>query len=255
VHHPHKLYLQEPEQELKLKLQPQLCRSGWRHANPPPRPATNGNPTAIPRPPHDTKYHAHAHQTPGVAPVLITSNFPGFFENEPAPRFRNNNRQSNYVSVYHAGSQAKEVRGGLEKGKTESYVDVEAHATASRLAGHPTGISFAYVFMRVCVGILFACIFRGSSPSQLMNRQSPRRYAINRLGNRSENRSTRLTPTKTRVGGFLVRILVLVGAPRARTGPFFCLPGRGGHLGGPATKWGGRWRPAGHAAVPPAVRR
>jgi hypothetical protein len=33
-------------------------------------------------------------------------------------------------------------------------------------------------------------------------------------------------------GGFLVRILVLVGAPRGRTGPFFCLPGRGGHLGG-----------------------
>jgi hypothetical protein len=40
-------------------------------------------------------------------------------------------------------------------------------------------------------------------------------------------------------GGFLVRILVLVGAPRGRTGPFF-RPGRGGHLGGPATKWGGR---------------
>jgi hypothetical protein len=63
---------------------------------------------------------------------------------------------------------------------------------------------------------------------------------------------------KTPRGGFLVRILVLVGAApsaRGRTGPFFRLPGRGGHLGGPATKWGGRWRPAGHAAVPPAVRR
>jgi hypothetical protein len=41
-------------------------------------------------------------------------------------------------------------------------------------------------------------------------------------------------------GGFLVRILVLVGAPRSRTGPFFRLPGRGGApLGGPATKWAG----------------
>jgi hypothetical protein len=70
---------------------------------------------------------------------------------------------------------------------------------ASRLSGHPTGILFAYVSIRVCVGTLFACVYRGSSPSQLMNRQSPRRYAINRLGNRSENRSTRLTPTKTRV--------------------------------------------------------
>jgi hypothetical protein len=48
--------------------------------------------------------------------------------------------------------------------------------------------------------MLFACVLRGASPSQVMNRQSPCRYAINlRLGNRSENRSTRLTPTKTRV--------------------------------------------------------
>ena len=55
------------------------------------------------------------------------------------------------------------------------------------------------------------------------------------------------------VGGFLVRILVLVGAPRGRTGLFFCLPGRGVHLGGAASKWGGRGRPVGHAAVPPAA--
>jgi hypothetical protein len=41
--------------------------------------------------------------------------------------------------------------------------------------------------------------------------------------------------------------------PGAELGRFFCLPGRGGHLGGPATKWGGRERPAGHAAVPPAA--
>jgi hypothetical protein len=33
-------------------------------------------------------------------------------------------------------------------------------------------------------------------------------------------------------GGFLVRILVLVGAPRGRTGPFFRLPGHVGHLPG-----------------------
>jgi hypothetical protein len=43
--------------------------------------------------------------------------------------------------------------------------------------------------------------------------------------------------------------------PGAELGCFFRLPGRGGHLGGPATKWGGRGRPAGHAAVPPAVPR
>jgi hypothetical protein len=41
----------------------------------------------------------------------------------------------------------------------------------------------------------------------------------------------------------------------ALSGPCFCLTGRGGHLGGPATKWGGRGRPAGHAAVLPAVPR
>jgi hypothetical protein len=39
---------------------------------------------------------------------------------------------------------------------------------------------------------------------------------------------------------FLVRLCDLVGAPRGRTGLFFRLTGRGGHLGGPATKWGGR---------------
>jgi hypothetical protein len=54
---------------------------------------------------------------------------------------------------------------------------------------------------------------------------------------------------------FLVRILVLVGVSRGSTEPFFRVPGRGGPLGGPATKWGGRGRPAGHAAVPPAVPR
>jgi hypothetical protein len=53
----------------------------------------------------------------------------------------------------------------------------------------------------------------------------------------------------------LVRLRDLVGAPRGRIGLFFRVPGRGGHLGGPATKWGGRGRPAGHAAVPPAVPR
>jgi hypothetical protein len=33
-----------------------------------------------------------------------------------------------------------------------------------------------------------------------------------------------------------------------RSLPFFRLPGRGGHLGEPTTKWGGRGRPAGHAS-------
>ena len=56
-------------------------------------------------------------------------------------------------------------------------------------------------------------------------------------------------------GGFLVRFLVLVGASRGRTGPFFRLPGRGGCLGGPPTKWGGRGRPAGHMAAPRALPR
>jgi hypothetical protein len=35
-------------------------------------------------------------------------------------------------------------------------------------------------------------------------------------------------------GRFLIRLCDLVGAPRGRSGPFFCLPGRGGHLGVPA---------------------
>jgi hypothetical protein len=49
-------------------------------------------------------------------------------------------------------------------------------------------------------------------------------------------------------GGFLVRLCDLVGAPRGRNGLFFCLPGRGVHLGGASSKWGGRVRPVGHAA-------
>ena len=60
---------------------------------------------------------------------------------------------------------------------------------------------------------------------------------------------------RLRCGGFLVRILVLVGVSRGSAEPFFRVPGRGGHLGVPATKWAGRGRPAGHAAVPPAVSR
>jgi hypothetical protein len=50
-------------------------------------------------------------------------------------------------------------------------------------------------------------------------------------------------------GRNLVRLRDLVEAPRGRTGLFFRLPGRGGHLGGAATKWGGRGRaPAGQHA-------
>jgi hypothetical protein len=54
-----------------------------------------------------------------------------------------------------------------------------------------------------------------------------------------------------RAGRFLIRLCDLVGAPRGRSGPYFRLPGRGGHLGGPATKWGGRGRPAGHRLASP----
>jgi hypothetical protein len=56
-------------------------------------------------------------------------------------------------------------------------------------------------------------------------------------------------------GRFLIRLCDLVGAPRGRSVPFFCFPSRGGHMGGPTTKWGGRGRPAGHMAVPLAVPR
>jgi hypothetical protein len=54
-------------------------------------------------------------------------------------------------------------------------------------------------------------------------------------------------------GRFLIRLCDLVGAPRGHPGPLFGLPDRGGHLGRPATKRGGRGRPAGHAAVPLAT--
>jgi hypothetical protein len=44
--------------------------------------------------------------------------------------------------------------------------------------------------------------------------------------------------------------------PGAELGRFFAsLAMLGTYLGGAATKWGGRGRPMGHAAVPPAVRR
>jgi hypothetical protein len=54
-------------------------------------------------------------------------------------------------------------------------------------------------------------------------------------------------------GRFLIRLCDLVWAPSGLNGQFCRLPGRGGCLGGPATKWGGRGRPAGHMAVPPAA--
>ena len=47
----------------------------------------------------------------------------------------------------------------------------------------------------------------------------------------------------------------MVWAPIGRNGLFCRLPGRGGCLGGPTTKWGGQGRPAGHTAVPSAARR
>ena len=36
---------------------------------------------------------------------------------------------------------------------------------ASRLSGHPTDILFAYVFIRVCVGTLFACVIAVHRPA------------------------------------------------------------------------------------------
>jgi hypothetical protein len=48
-------------------------------------------------------------------------------------------------------------------------------------------------------------------------------------------------------GRYLVRLCDLVWAPSGRNGLFCRLPGRGGCLGGPTTKWGGQGRPAGHA--------
>ena len=56
-------------------------------------------------------------------------------------------------------------------------------------------------------------------------------------------------------GRFLIGLCDLVGAPRGHLWQFFCFPGRVGHMGGPSTKWGGRGRPAGHMAMPPAVPR
>jgi hypothetical protein len=56
-------------------------------------------------------------------------------------------------------------------------------------------------------------------------------------------------------GRFLIRLCDLVGELRGRPGPFFRLPGRGGHVGEPATKWGGRGRPVGHAATRRCHRR
>jgi hypothetical protein len=58
---------------------------------------------------------------------------------------------------------------------------------------------------------------------------------------------------------YLVRLRDLVGAPRSRTGLFFSPPWpwrgpRGAPTKSP-TNWGGRGRPAGHAAVPPAAPR
>jgi hypothetical protein len=68
-------------------------------------------------------------------------------------------------------------------------------------------------------------------------------------------RTCKVFSTSPTLGRFLIRLCNLVGEPRGRPGPFFRLPGRGGHLGEPATKLGGRGRPVGHAAVPPAVPR
>jgi hypothetical protein len=53
----------------------------------------------------------------------------------------------------------------------------------------------------------------------------------------------------SRDGRFLIRLCDLVRASSGRNGLICRLPGRGGCLGGPSTKWGGPGRPAGHTAV------
>jgi hypothetical protein len=50
-------------------------------------------------------------------------------------------------------------------------------------------------------------------------------------------------------GRFLIRPCDLVRASRGRNGLICRLPGRGGCLGRPSTKWGGPGRPAGHTAA------
>jgi hypothetical protein len=50
-------------------------------------------------------------------------------------------------------------------------------------------------------------------------------------------------------GRFLIRLCDLVRASSGRNGLISRLPGRGGCLGGPSTKWGGPGRPAGHTAA------
>jgi hypothetical protein len=85
VHHPHKLRLREPDQE--LKLQHQLCRNGWRH----------DHSTTIPRHKTHTFTHTDAHarksNPPGdagenleLAPVLATSKLLGVVKNNEETR-------------------------------------------------------------------------------------------------------------------------------------------------------------------------
>ena len=119
-------------------------------------------------------------------------------ENEDPPRFHNNNRQPLRERIPRGIPSEGGARGGLEEGKTESCVDAGAHASEPAIRPSHWHLIRVRFHSRVR-GNFIRVRDRGSSPSQLINRQSPRRYAINRLGNRSENRSTRLTPTKTRV--------------------------------------------------------
>ena len=98
THGPHKLCLEEPENK-NWNCSPNFVAVAG--ATTIPRPTTP--PTAIPRLFHDKKQHAHAHQSPGVAPVLITPKSSVSLIERRTSRFHKNN--SHYVSAYHAGSQ------------------------------------------------------------------------------------------------------------------------------------------------------
>jgi hypothetical protein len=90
-------------------------------------------------------------------------------------------------------------------------------------------------------GNLWAGVGTAAEHTQVDLREAPSDLSFTRtlvLSRRGADKSKGLLDlhsASAQGGGFLVRILVLVGAPRGRTGPFVRLPGRGGHLGGPAT--------------------
>ena len=101
-------------------------------------------------------------------------------ENEDPPRFHNNNREPLRERIPRGIPSEGGARGGLEEGKTESCVDAGAHASEPAIRPSHWHLIRVRFHSRVR-GNFIRVRDRGSSPSQLMNRQSPRRYAIHRL--------------------------------------------------------------------------